>query len=99
MYIKSINNVEGYKDLPDGFSAEFNENITYLIGANFQRKTTVGSLFNWCLTGTTLYGKEKESVSDDKRKISNVIVDIIFVDNYGIEHRLVRDKGKEMTLI
>lgn len=99
MYIKSINNVEGYKDLPDGFSAEFNENITYLIGANFQRKTTVGSLFNWCLTGTTLYGKEKESVSDDKRKISNVIVDITFVDNYRIEHRLVRDKGKEMTLI
>lgn len=99
MYIKSINNVEGYKDLPDGFSAEFSENTTYLIGGNFQRKTTVGSLFNWCLTGTTLYGKEKESVANDKRKISNVIVDITFVDNYGIEHRLIRDKGKEMTLI
>lgn len=46
MYIKSINNVIGYKDLPDGFSAEFNENKTYIIGTNFQKKTTVGSLFN-----------------------------------------------------
>ena len=60
MYIKSINNVVGYKDLPDGFNIEFNENKTYIVGANFQRKTTVGSLFNWCLTGTSLNGKEKE---------------------------------------
>ena len=44
MYIKSINNVVGYKDLPDGFNIEFNENKTYIVGANFQRKTTVGSL-------------------------------------------------------
>lgn len=98
MYIKSINNVVGYKDLPDGFSVEFDENKTYIIGANFQRKTTVGSLFNWCLTGTSLNGKEKEQVANDTRKISNVIVDITFVDNFGIEHRLIRDKGKEIHL-
>lgn len=99
MYIKSINNVVGYKDLPDGFSAEFNENKTYLVGANFQRKSTVGSLFNWCLTGTSLMGKEKEQVANDTKKVSNVIVDITFVDNFGIEHRLIRDKGKEIQLI
>lgn len=98
MYIKRINNVVGYKDLPDGFNADFSEDITYIIGANFQRKTTVGSLFNWCLTGTSLYGNEKEQVSNDKMKVSNVIVDITFVDNYGIEHRLIRDKGKQMNL-
>ena len=99
MYIKRINNVVGYKDLPDGFNADFSEDITYIIGANFQRKTTVGSLFNWCLTGTSLYGNEKEQVSNDKMKVSNVIVDITFVDNYGIEHRIIRDKGKQMNLI
>lgn len=99
MYIKSINNVIGYKDLPDGFSADFDENKTYIIGANFQRKSTVGSLFNWCLTGTSLNGKEKENVSNDTRKVSSVIVDMTFVDNYGIEHRLIRDKGKEIQLI
>ena len=99
MYIKSINNVVGYKDLPDGFSAEFNENKTYLVGANFQKKSTVGSLFNWCLTGTSLMGKEKEQVANDTKKVSNVIVDITFVDNFGIEHRLIRDKGKEIQLI
>lgn len=99
MYIKSINNVVGYKDLPDGFSAEFNENKTYLVGANFQRKSTVGSLFNWCLTGTSLMGKEKEQVANDTKKVSNVIVDVTFVDNFGIEHRLIRDKGKEIQLI
>ena len=99
MYIKSINNVIGYKGLPDGFSAEFDENKTYLVGANFQRKSTVGSLFNWCLTGTSLNGKEKEQVANDNKKVSNVIVDITFVDNYGIEHRLIRDKGKELQLI
>lgn len=98
MYIKTINNVVGYKDLPDGFSADFSEDTTYIVGANFQRKTTVGSLFNWCLTGTSLYGNEKEQVANDKIKVSNVIVDITFIDNYGIEHRLVRDKGKQMNL-
>lgn len=99
MYIKSINNVIGYKDLPDGFSVEFDENKTYIVGANFQRKTTVGSLFSWCLTGTGLNGKEKEQVANDTRKVSNVIVDMTFIDNIGIEHRLVRDKGKELQLI
>lgn len=98
MYIKSINNVIGYKDLPDGFNIEFNENKTYIVGANFQGKTTVGSLFNWCLTGTSLNGKEKEQIANDTKKVSNVIVDITFVDNFGIEHRLVRDKGKEIHL-
>jgi len=98
MYIKSINNVVGYKDLPDGFNVEFNENKTYIVGANFQRKTTVGSLFNWCLTGTSLNGKEKEQVANDTRRVNNVIVDITFVDNLGIEHRLIRDKGKEIHI-
>ena len=98
MYIKSINNVIGYKDLPDGFNIEFDENKTYIVGANFQGKTTVGSLFNWCLTGTSLNGKEKEQIANDNKKVSNVIVDITFVDNFGIEHRLVRDKGKEIHL-
>lgn len=98
MYIKSINNVIGYKDLPDGFNVDFDENKTYIVGANFQRKTTVGSLFNWCLTGTSLIGKEKDQVANDKRKIDNVIVDITFVDNHGIEHRLIREKGKEIHL-
>lgn len=98
MYIKSINNVVGYKDLPDGLNVEFDENKTYIVGANFQGKTTIGSLFNWCLTGTNLNGIEKEQIADDKRKISNVIVDITFVDNFGIEHRLIREKGKVIRL-
>lgn len=98
MFIKSINNVVGYKDLPNGFNIEFNENKTYIVGANFQRKTTVGSLFNWCLTGTSLNGKEKEQVANDTKRVSNVIVDITFVDNFGIEHRLIRDKGKNTNL-
>lgn len=98
MYIKKINNVVGYKDLPNGFNVEFDENTTYIVGANFQKKTTVGSLFNWCLTGTSLTGKEKEQVANDTKKVSNVIVDVTFVDNYGIEHRLVRDKGRELHL-
>lgn len=99
MYIKSINNVVGYKDLPDGFNVEFNENKTYIVGANFQRKTTVGSLFNWCLTGRTLNGNEKEQVANDRKKVTNVIVDMTFVDNLGIEHRLIRNKGKELHLV
>lgn len=98
MYIKSINNVVGYKDLPDGLNVEFDENKTYIVGANFQGKTTIGSIFNWCLTGTNLNGVEKEQIADDKRKISNVIVDITFVDNFGIEHRLIREKGKVIRL-
>lgn len=98
MYIKQINNVVGYKGLPDGFNAEFDENTTYIVGENFQGKSTIGSLFNWCLTGNSLLGKEKEQVANDTKKVSNVIVDLTFVDNYGIEHRLIRNKGKEMQL-
>ena len=98
MYIKSINNVVGYKGLTDGFNDEFNEDKTYIIGDNFRGKTTIGSLFSWCLTGTTLNGKEKEQVANDTKKVRNVIVDITFVDNFGIEHRLIRDKGKEIHL-
>ena len=99
MFIKSINNVKGYKDLPDGFNAIFDEDTTYIIGANFRGKTTVGSLFSWCLTGTSLYGNEKEQVVNDKLSNSNVTVDITFIDNFGIEHRLIRDKGKKINLI
>lgn len=98
MYIKSINNVTGYKNLPNGFNVEFDENKTYIVGANFQGKTTIGSIFNWCLTNTSLYGKEKEQVVNDTRKEKNVIVDITFVDNFGIEHRLIKNKGKELHL-
>lgn len=98
MFIKSINNVVGYKDLPDGFRAEFDENKTYIVGANFQKKTTVGSLFNWCLTGTSLMGNEREQVANDTKKVSNVIVDITFIDNLGTEHRLIRNKGKNTNL-
>lgn len=98
MYIKSINNVIGYKNLPDNFSVSFDESKTYIVGANFQRKSTVGSLFNWCLTGTSLNGKEKEPVANDRKKVTNVVVDISFVDNFGIEHRLIREKGKEINL-
>ncbi len=99
MYIKSINNVINFKGLPNGFNVEFDENITYIIGENFQGKTTLGSLFNWCLTGTNLYGKEKEQVLNDKTNEKRVLVDVSFVDNFGIEHRLVREKTKEMMLI
>ena len=98
MYIKSINNVVGYKGLPDGFCTEFDENKTYIVGSNYQGKTTIGSLFNWCLTGTNLIGKEKEQVSNDTKRTNEVIVDITFVDNFGIEHRLVRQKDKELHL-
>jgi DNA repair exonuclease SbcCD ATPase subunit len=98
MYLKRINNVIGYKNLPDGLSMDFDEKNNYIIGANFQGKSTIGSLFNWCLTGTNLYGKEKEQVANDKKRVSNVIVDITFVDNYGIEHRLIRNKSKEFNI-
>lgn len=99
MLLKSINHVEGYKDLPDGFFAEFDEDTTYIVGANFKGKTTVGSLFSWCLTGTSLYGNEKEQVSNDRLNRNHVLVDMTFIDNYGIEHRLIREKGKKINLI
>lgn len=98
MYIKHINNVIGYKNIPDGFNMDFDKVKNYIIGANFQGKTTIGSLFNWCLTGTTLEGKERDNVSNDTKKVDKVVVDISFVDNYGIEHRLIRNKAKDFYL-
>lgn len=99
MYLKSINNVMGYKDLPEGFNCNFDENTTYIIGDNFQRKTTVGSLFSWCLTGCSLFGNDKEQVQNDRSNNTNVVVDINFIDNEGIEHNLIRKKSRETTII
>ena len=99
MYIKRINNVVGYKGLPDGFNADFSEYKTYIVGGNFKGKSTIGSLFNWCLTGTNLFGNEKEQVANDNNQVSNVIVDITFEDNNGLEHRIIRNKGKTTTLM
>ena len=42
--------------------------------------------------------KKKNKLPMILKRVSNVIVDITFVDNFGIEHRLIRDKGKEIHL-
>ena len=56
-------------------------------------------MFSWCLTGTSLYGNEKEQVSNDRLNRNHILVDMTFIDNYGIEHRLIREKGKKINLI
>ena len=48
MYIKSINNVVGYKDLPDGFCTDFNEDKTYIVGANEEIRAYLRGVFLCC---------------------------------------------------
>lgn len=95
MYIKNIFNVRNYKGLEDGFNIIFSD-TTYIIGDNAKNKSTIGSLPVWILTGYSLFGNNREVVSNDKEnKGVNTIASMTIIDNTGSEHVITRSKGKD----
>lgn len=95
MYIKNIFNVKNYKGLEDNFKIDFN-NITYIIGDNAKNKSTIGSLPVWILTGYSLFGNNREVVSNDKEnRGANTVASMTIIDNTGSEHVITRSKGKD----
>lgn len=95
MYIKNIFNVRNYKGLEDGFNINFSD-ITYIIGDNAKNKSTIGSLPVWILTGYSLFGNNREVVSNDKENRGlNTIASMTIIDNTGSEHIITRSKGKD----
>lgn len=95
MYIKNIFNVRNYKGLDDGFNINFSD-ITYIIGDNAKNKSTIGSLPVWILTGYSLFGNNREVVSNDKENRGlNTIASMTIIDNTGSEHIITRSKGKD----
>lgn len=95
MYIKNIFNVRNYKGLEDGFNISFSD-ITYIVGDNAKNKSTIGSLPVWILTGYSLFGNNREVVSNDKENRGlNTIASMIIIDNTGSEHIITRSKGKD----
>lgn len=95
MYIKNIFNVRNYKGLEDGFNIIFSD-TTYIIGDNAKNKSTIGSLPVWILTGYSLFGNNREIVSNDKEnKGVNTIASMTIIDNTGSEHVITRSKGKD----
>lgn len=95
MYIKNIFNVRNYKGLDDGFNISFSD-ITYIIGDNAKNKSTIGSLPVWILTGYSLFGNNREVVSNDKENRGlNTIASMTIIDNTGSEHIITRSKGKD----
>ena len=99
MIIKSINRTFGYKGLPDGFFANFDDDITYIVGDNFKTKSTILSVPLWVLTGYNMNGGNQEDVSDDSRDIKNVIAEITIIDNEGNKHIISRSKGKNNIVL
>lgn len=94
MYIKRIFNVINYKGLEDNFNVEFKD-INYILGDNAKCKSTVGSIPLWILTGYNVNGSNQEQVANDKSHLANTIASMIFVDNDGREHEIMRSKGKD----
>ena len=95
MYIKNIFNVRNYKGLEDGFNISFSD-ITYIVGDNAKNKSTIGSLPVWILTGYSLFGNNREVVSNDKENRGlNTIASMTIIDNTGSEHIITRSKGKD----
>lgn len=94
MYIKNIFNVRNYKGLEDEFNISFSD-ITYIVGDNAKNKSTIGSLPVWILTGYSLFGNNREVVSNDKENRGlNTIASMTIIDNTGSEHIITRSKGK-----
>lgn len=95
MYIKNIFNIINYKGLEDNFSVNFDD-ITYIIGDNAKRKSTIGSIPLWILTGYNLMGSNKEVVCNDKNNsYPNTLASMTIIDNQGTEHIITRSKGKD----
>lgn len=95
MYIKNIFNIINYKGLEDNFSVNFDD-VTYIIGDNAKRKSTIGSVPLWILTGYNLFGSNKEIVSNDSNKnYINTIASMTIIDNDGREYVITRSKGKD----
>lgn len=100
MIIKSINNVIGYKALPDGFKIDFDENLTYIIGDNAKTKSTILEVPFYTLTGYNLTGSDRDHFKDINRpNLKNIVTDITIIDNEGRERNIVRSKGKENYIL
>lgn len=100
MIIKSINNVIGYKALPDGFKMDFDENLTYIIGDNAKTKSTILEVPFYTLTGYNLTGSDRDHFKDINRpNLRNIVTDITIIDNEGRERNIVRSKGKENYIL
>ena len=100
MIIKSINNVVGYKALPDGFKMDFDEKLTYIIGDNAKTKSTILEVPFYTLTGYNLTGSDRDHFKDINRpNLRSIITDITIIDNEGRERNIVRSKGKENYIL
>lgn len=100
MIIKSINNVIGYKGLPDGLKIDFDEKLTYIIGDNAKTKSTILEVPFYTLTGYNLTGSDRDHFKDINRPVlRNIITDITIIDNEGRERNIVRSKGKENYIL
>ena len=100
MIIKSINNVVGYKALPDGFKMDFDDKITYIIGDNAKTKSTILEIPFYTLTGYNITGSDRDHFKDINRpNLRNIITDITIIDNEGRERNIVRSKGKENYIL
>lgn len=100
MIIKSINNVIGYKGIPDGFKMDFDEKLTYIIGDNAKTKSTILEIPFYTLTGYNLNGSDRDNFRDLRGPdIKNVVTDITIIDNEGRLRNIIRSKGKDNYIL
>lgn len=97
MIIKSIK-IKGFKGFKDEFCANFNDKETIIEGENFQGKTSIGEAICWAFLGTNLWGNDK-TINIINNSCNTAYVNIEFIDNEGIEHTIIRSKGKENIVV
>ena len=93
MIIKSLK-IKGFKVFEDEFYIEFDDKKTIIQGENFQGKTSIGEAICWCLLGCNLFGNDKTAniINENSRE---AYCELKFEDNEGIEHTIIRIKGRE----
>ena len=93
MIIKSIK-IKGFKGFKDEYFLELDEEETTIMGENFQGKTSIGEAICWCLLGCNLFGNDKTAniINENSRE---AYCELKFEDNEGIEHTIIRIKGRE----
>lgn len=97
MIIKSLK-IRGFKGFENEYYVEFNDKKTVIEGENFKGKTSIGEAICWCFLGTNLFGNDK-TINIINKNSNTACCELNFIDNDGMEHTIIRSKGKENIAI
>ncbi len=89
--------MQGFKRFKEPYVAEFDK-VTYISGGNGQGKSTIADAIAFAFCGTPFWG-DKSSDRLQNNESDGMMVQVVFVDENGEIHNLIRRKaGNNMTI-